>query len=325
MKTNLWSRILCLAGLAAGLSAAAMPLQRADVAAEPGWLVHVDCDALRPTAIGQYLLSELDKPEAQGKLGAFQAIFSFDPRTQLHGLTLYSTSDAPEDGVLLIHADFDAERLVTLAKGANDYQSTTHNGQTIHSWTDEKKKAKHGVKSRVYAALQGNRIIVFGQRESAVAAALDVLGRKVANLSMTKTFPQLGETGDHAIVRAAARKLNISSSDPNAAILRLAKQLRLQIGEAGGNLTATLSLEAGDEEVAKQLAAVGQGLVALLKLQQEKPEAMRLANALSLKQDGLAVIATLGMPTDEVVAMMKAGAEKKAAKKAQVDAAKDSK
>src|SRR6266403_1396479 len=86
MKKNIiWTRILCIAGLAAGLSAVAAPLQRADVTAEPAWLVHVDCDALRPTAIGQYLLSELDKPEAKGQLGAFQAIFSFDPRQQLHG------------------------------------------------------------------------------------------------------------------------------------------------------------------------------------------------------------------------------------------------
>ena len=47
-------------------------------------------------------------------------------RKQLHGLTLYAPSDASEDGVLLVYADFDAERLVTLAKGANDYQSATH-------------------------------------------------------------------------------------------------------------------------------------------------------------------------------------------------------
>ena len=171
MKSNLLTQILCLAAAtAAALNATATPLQRADVTAEPAWLVHVDCDALRPTAIGQYLLSELDKPEAKGKLGAFEAIFSVDPRKHLHGLTLYSTTDGPDDGVLLIYADFDAERLITLAKGANDFQSSTNNGHTIYSWIDDKKKAKNGVKTRVYAGLQGNRIIIFSQRESAVAA-----------------------------------------------------------------------------------------------------------------------------------------------------------
>ena len=101
------------------------------------WVLHVDCDGMRPTAIGQFLLAEMDKPEAQAKFAAFQTIFNFDPRKQLHGLTLYSTGKAPEDGVLLVYADFDPERLVTMAKAAKDYQSTTYKQHVIHNWIDD--------------------------------------------------------------------------------------------------------------------------------------------------------------------------------------------
>src|SRR5437899_2763290 len=94
MNATLWKQALLAGGLlTAGLTAQPEPLQRSDVAAEPAWLVHVDCDRLRPTVVGQYLMAELDKPEAQARLGAFQAIFNFDPRKQLHGLTLYSPSE----------------------------------------------------------------------------------------------------------------------------------------------------------------------------------------------------------------------------------------
>ena len=96
------------------------------MAADPTWVLHLDCDALRPTAIGQFLLAEMEKPEAQAKFAAFQSIFNFDPRKQLHGLTLYSTGKAPEDGVLLVYGDFDADRLVTLAKAGEGLSETTY-------------------------------------------------------------------------------------------------------------------------------------------------------------------------------------------------------
>ncbi len=71
MNANLFRNALCACGLvAAGLPAFAGPLQRADVAAEPTLVLHVDCDTLRTSAIGQWLLSEMDKPEAQAKFAA---------------------------------------------------------------------------------------------------------------------------------------------------------------------------------------------------------------------------------------------------------------
>src|SRR6266446_1744860 len=136
------SALPCCAGLliaVACLSAAAAPLQRADVPADPAWVAHVDCDSLRSTAIGRYILTEMDKPEAQNKLAAFQAMFGFDLRKQLHGLTLYSNGSSPQDGVLVVYADFDPDHLQTLAKGANGYRSADHNQHLIHNWIDDKK------------------------------------------------------------------------------------------------------------------------------------------------------------------------------------------
>ena len=92
----------------ASFAGIAAPLHRADVAANPVWLAHVDFDGLRPTPMGQYILAEMNKPEPEAKLAAFKAIVSVDPRTQLHGATVYSVGSTPEDGILLVYADFDA-------------------------------------------------------------------------------------------------------------------------------------------------------------------------------------------------------------------------
>jgi hypothetical protein len=320
MNTNLLKPALCACGLiAATMTALSAPLQRADVAAEPAWVLHVDCDGLRPTAIGQFLLAEMEKPEAHAKLAAFQMIFNFDLRKQLHGLTLYSTGKAPEEGVLLVYADFDADRFITMAKAAKDYQSTPYKQHTIHNWIDDKKKARNGVNPRVYAAVQGGLIMVFAQQEVRVAKALDVLDRTAPNLAGGTVFAQLGASGNTSFIQAAARKLDIPDSTPNAALLRLAKMASLQIGEAQGQLRATLNLEAEDEGVGKQMASVGQGLLALMKLQKDNPGSAKLAEALSFKQDGAGVTAALAIPTADVIELIKADAARKAQKKARAE------
>jgi hypothetical protein len=318
MNANLLKTALYVCAFAAaGLPAWAGPLQRADVAGEPAWVLHLDCDSLRPTELGQYLLAEMEKPDAQAKFDAFQTIFNFDLRKQLHGLTLYSTGKSPEDGVLLVYADFDPSRLVTMAKAAQGYQSTTHKQHVIHNWVDEKKKAKQGVKPRVYAAIQGSHIVVFAQQEERVAQALEVLDRAAPSLAGSGVFAQLGASGNSSFLQAAARKLDFGNSDPSAALFRLAKMARLQIGEAQGQLKATLNLEANDEVVAQQMGWVGQGLVALMKLQRGNPSSAKLAEALTLKQDGAGLVATLALSTDEAIALMKADAARKAQKKAE--------
>jgi hypothetical protein len=301
--------------LAAGFNVPANQIQRADVAANSAWVLHVNCDTLRPSVIGKHILAELEKPEAQAKLSVFQNIFSFDLRTQLHGLTLYSAGSSSQDGVLIVYADFDADKLVTLAKVANDSKSSAHNGHTIYNWVDDKKK-HHGEKQRVYASIQGNRII-FGQRESAVAQALDVLDGSVPNLSLAKAFPQLGVAADTSFLAGAARKLDVSQADPNVAIFRLSKSVRLQVGEVQQHLVGTLTLEANDDGVATSMMAIAQGMVGLLKLQKDKPEAAKFLQAIALKQDGASLVLTIDLPTDDVVGAMKASAERKAAKAAQ--------
>ena len=316
MKTNFWKLTLCAGCICAtGLLASAASLQRADVVANPAWLLHLDCDALRPTTIGQYVLAEMDKPEAKAKLAAFQSIVSFDLRTQLHGVTLYSAGPAPEDGVLIIYADFDPDRLVTLAQAAKQYQSSPHNQHVIHSWIDEKKKSKSDVKPRVYAAIQGKRVI-FGQREDRVAQALDVLDGGVPTLATSRAFPELSLPGNAHFVEAAARKMDLPDSTPNAAILKLSKTVQLVLGESQQKFQGTLTLAADNDEVAGQVFSVTQGLVSLMKLQQDKPESVKIANAIILKQEDDRVIGNLALPAGEVVEIMKADAARKAAAQA---------
>jgi len=126
----------------------------------------------------------------------------------------------------------------------------------------------------------------------------------------------MGAPGDTSILEAAARKLDFASRDPNAAVLKLARSARFHLGETGGQVTATLTLEANSEDVAGNMYSVAQGLVALLKLQKTKPESMKIAEALSLKHEGPRVVASLKLPAADVIELIKANQARKAERKA---------
>ena len=130
--------------LSAGPFARATPLVRADLPADPVWMAHIDFDVLRPTAIGRYVLSELEKPAALEKIQGLQAITGVDLRKQVRAATLWGPSSRPEDAAVVIYGDFDSERLIALAKALSAYEPSNHGAHVIHSWVDENKTDKSG-------------------------------------------------------------------------------------------------------------------------------------------------------------------------------------
>ncbi len=282
------------------LTAAAAPLKRADVTADPSLVVHFDFDGLRATSIGKAILSQANDPDIDMKLSALQGIFGFDPRTQLHGATIYANSQTPPEGVLIVYAEFDSNRVVNLGKLAPGFHTITNGTRLIHTWLDEKKgKDKDGDSPHIFAAIQGNRIIL-GKAETAVAGALDVVSGSTPSLAGEKSLPELGAPEKGNVIQAVVRRFDFGGRDPNAAIFKMSKVVRLQAGETGDHLAATLSFEAKDTDTATQISAIAQGLVALLKLQQGNPDILKIANAISLHQDGPTVTATASILSKDV-------------------------
>lgn len=286
------------------LTAGAAPLKRADVTANPGLVVHIDFDGFRSTSVGKAFLAQMNRPDIDEKLSGIQAIFSFDPRTQLHGATIYATQQSPPEGVLIVYANFDSNKVLNLGKFASGFETITNGKHLLYTWIDEKEKAKTGVTANIYAAMEGDRIIL-GKAEDPVATALDIVEGSDPSLAGEKSLPELGAAGPGNVIQAVVSKFDFGNHDPNAAVFKMSKIVRFQAGETADHLTATLSFEAKDADVAKQISDITQGLVALLKLQQGNPDALKIANSISLHQDGAIVTATASIPSQDVVNLMK--------------------
>ena len=288
------------AAQAAGTPGYTAPLERNDVAANPALVFHVDLDALRNCSVGRAILSQ---PDVETKLSAIQALFNFDFRTQLHGLTVYSADAQPKACVVIFYADFEPDRLVTLARTFQDFQSVTNGSRVIYSW-------QNNGGPRVYAAIQGHRVLFEKNSADAITGALDVIAGNSPHAD--EKVARASGSGQSVLVQAQARKFDFDNDvNANAAILQKAKEVRLQVGEAQDQMTATLALQARDAETATQINSIAQALPAILRLQQGNPDALKLANAINFRQDGDTVTATLSIPSAQMVDIIKDDMAKK--------------
>ena len=240
----------------------------------------------------------------QDKLAAVGAIFDFDLRTQLHGLTVYTTEGHAKDGVLIVYADFDPTRLITMAKVGDGFRTDTNGSHVIYSWLDKKnKKEKDGERTRVCGSIMGHRVI-FGHDESRLEDALNVIEGKSPSFS-GKTGLLEAESGESILVQGLLLKFDFDDSDLNAAIFKMSKAVRVKLSELDKNMTATVRFEASDTDTASQISAIATGLKAVLMLQKGNAEALKLANSVVIKQDGPAVKLTLSKSSAELVDMIK--------------------
>jgi hypothetical protein len=242
------------------------------------------------------------KPEMRSNMLAFQAIFSFDLRTQLHGVTVYNAGAGAKDGIFIVYADFNPDQVIGLLKSTQSANATTNRQHVIYDWVDAKNAADT---PRSYATIERGFMVVGKDRER-LGAALDIIDGNAPRLSDRTTLPELEPAGQNTFVQATARKLDLPGSDPNVALLKMARRVQLRANEMDEQLDAALTVDVGDETTAKQMSVVAQGLVALLSLQKAQPKAAALADKFSVKESEGTVTVNLAVPSADLIAAMKA-------------------
>lgn len=292
-------------GLAtAGFGVQSAPLDRAQVASRPAWVMHLDVDALRQTYLGKYLLYQVNKPEMNGNMMAFQSIFSFDLRTQWHGFTAYGASAAEGDAVFLVFADVVPEKLAATLKSIQHATVIAGNHHPIYSWIDKKSEANGDPNPRKYAVIMTN-ILIIGARADTVVSALNVIEGQGPNFASSQEWPELGMKNSPDFLQGAAHKVDLNDGTV-VALLKTASDIKLRASETDEELHAVLSAEAGGETSARQMSIAARGLVALLSLENNSPAGGKVADAITIRQKGSAVTATLSVPSTDFVAALKA-------------------
>ena len=270
-------RLKILVGIVAllvgvGTPASAAGLDGNQVAADAQWVVHVDLDAVKTATLAEKVQNRwLSNELVRKRLAAVKMLTGVDLAKDLHGVTFYSSRMAHDTGVVIVHANFDANRLLGVVRGKPDYNATNFDNHTLHAWTERKDTpGEHTVTGCVF----GPELLIVGRDAAEVKAALDVLGGKSAVLAGSDS-PLADEVPEGAVVVASVSGLTEAGVPFKSPIVNQSKLFRVVLGERDGEVFGQLKFVAKSDEAAEQVEDILQGLRAMALLQHGSDEEAR--------------------------------------------------
>lgn len=307
---KVWIGIMTCSALLAG-KVRAESFRTAEVSADAAWIVHVDVAALKQTPIGEMILKEMNRTTSEAELNAIQAIFNFDPREDLSGVTLYGAGARPDQSVALLRGRFDPTRLVTLVRANPSYEASQSGSHAIHSWIDQKKpEAK-----RVYAGFSGEDALAISESRDRAVLALDVLGGDAASLDPAEDVAAAIQGTPASLFMAAANMADMPDVAPEAALLKKARSFQLSLAASGENLEGTLRVNTDSARTAERVEHILKGMMAFAELNDaDQPDLAAMARNMDIARDGDGVVCAMRHPLDKVAMFMQHEAERKRAK-----------
>jgi len=287
--------------LAWGTLAQAGPVQFQHVPADAAWLAHVDADAARASAVMEKTYEACVADAGLAKVfEVMEEKCGVDPRTDLHGLTLYGTKIARGHGVMIVRADMDQEKLVERAKKTADYRTIEYGEHEIHTWTKKK-----GPRERTAAgAFHQSNTLLLASGVGTLKTAIDALDGKGKSLKTGKK-PLAAKVPKGTIF--LLRAIGIGDS-PMAAKRPFCSQLidfSYAEGEHGDRWSGHIEVTAESEEVAEHAKEALAGFRAVLWMASDPaPKLQKLLDEVDITQDGRVVKADFEASVEKVAAAM---------------------
>ncbi len=295
---RIWGSVVALV-LGWATVAQAEPLNLTRISEDAKWLAHVDVDAMREsTVVRQFYDTCLAKHDADKHFGRFAEHFGFDPRTDLHGVTLYGSKLSKDEGVMLVSATVNKQLLLEKAEKAPCHEVTDYKTFKIHTWMHTQGKHEH----KVSGAFFQDDLLVFGSTVEKVQKALDVLKGDAANLAGKKDSPLAQEPPAGAVFVVRAVDLAEAEVPCKSPLLKQSKLLSLVKGEHDGQWFGMGTLVTDSPEVADQVKQIIEGIGAMILLQHgDEPEIKELIRQYKLSVQDSTVTLTFKASAEVVV------------------------
>lgn len=308
------------------LALAAMPASArfdpAVVPAEAQWVLYVDVNTLRTSALGTELMAmvpsiDLDSEQLPLKVNLPKLIES------IGSATAYGTnfSEDPEkmDGALVVRGTEDLRKVVQgfLIAGA-----TAEDGKSEMDIAEIKDLGveAYQLEDEVIVALPPGDAILVGKSRESLTAARALLSNdkgsmaKAKNSVLTPLIPKSAQT--YILVASLVPQGHdlVDGDGPEARILKMAKAASVAIGEDGAMTTARIQIDATDSDMADKLIKILQGAVAMLSFAETDDAALAaFLRSVTVERTGTGAMLNLAYPTERLVQMLKTLREEQAA------------
>ncbi|HTG43351.1 MAG TPA: hypothetical protein VK633_02345 [Verrucomicrobiae bacterium] len=294
-------------GLAA-LTTWAAPLDKLKVATTAKWLVHLDIDALRSSALGNYLITDLLNPALEDMDELKNLNLSMNI-SNISSVTAYGPAfEKNADGVLLVSTSANVKKDLDTVAGMFLLSAGTNSPFVL---IENKPLPLYSFYKSVYFAPIGDTLIVAKSKDQ-IERAHDVLRGKAESLAKMSSFQEFPATQNGFFFLAMAEGFNGNAAmPPQAQILKETQGGRLAVGERGKNLFVNLVFQGKDDLATTKIQQVLQGLVALVSLSQNDADITQLAGATKIAADGKNVMVSVEYPVTKAIEKIKEEREEK--------------
>lgn len=289
--------ILCLLPLH---SAAATPLQKAQIPASSKWLVHLDLDAFKKSFLGTLVLNEIEAEERQ-EMEALAELLGSNPLQDIDQITIYGPDSDKKNAVLMVSGRFVPAKLLALVTLNKTYEKIPFRDYTLHQWiSDDSGENQVGVFAR-------DNMILLSQSRISIEQALDVLDGNISALTQSDNLTCLNNAPVNPIFLMAAEDLGQLTGDhANAAILKNSDVLVFVADEDNQNFSLALDLWTQEVQSAAQIEQIILGIKAFLQLnQKEEPEVAQLLQSLQFQRQDTLISIRFRYPSEALFNFLK--------------------
>jgi len=262
--------------------------------------IYFDVAKFRETSLFKGLRPNLDRPEIQAKINAFQQFTGMRLPDDLDVVAASGKIAPNNEGCLYIRGRWDRQRLETLFSMNPGYTEIPKPAGKIIGFLDENKG------NMTYLCFVKNDLAVIGTKEG-VESSLDVIageGRSMAEDPRVKV--RLAKIGPHPLFAAVLVRPQVFPPDlmkvPAVQSLRSAVLTGVS---SPASITLTARIETETDQVAGQLLDIVRGLIALGQVQQKVPKVSQIAYASSARKQGNEVVVTSAVNVSDALGFIR--------------------
>jgi hypothetical protein len=255
------------------LPARAGGIDRTQVDAQAKWVAHLDIEAFRSTQ----LFLEIKAADKEGEIEKGLAKVASEHGIQLFddvfSVTAYGTALGDEHGVVIVQANAHVEAALAQWQQKSGATAMRIGERDCIQW------GEHGGFSCLRVTTGERRVVVLAKSQADLGQALDVLDKQRPALDSQPQSELFAApaAGTFAFVAASGILEEFAGAHGHdvqqvSAMARLAKGLRLELGESSGSLFLDLRLRTEKPEDAQRIQKIADGLLALPGLLQGDSE-----------------------------------------------------
>ena len=309
-------------------TAFAGPANKSAIPDSARWVVHVDVAAVTASDIANgvlNLITDKDSPVPAAKVA--KAVEAWKFIGNVHSVTLYGPGPVETDAILVVSAKYDQNDIMKKLKIDPRGKTTAYGNHTIYPFTG---KPQSETPRKQYGCFYDSITMVAGASLVRVKAALDVLDGKGKSLARNNPLSEMLVPNKGSLAVVAATDLNkmaaaaikdkeAPADNPGTIVATKCQDLRLEFGEANGQLSVTANASMLNEEDAKALETMLSGLVvmAMFRTTNDK-DVTKLLQSIEIDRKGRNVGLAVRCPIQTILDIIAAEMAARAAAEAKI-------